>query len=91
MHRVMCYACSTPPFVEEQDYKIMRTKVTENGVLMPNTWLEGVDEVDIQHTPDMILIVPVQTHDPILDLGKQPILLDLEDAFSNHDQYFYHQ
>ena len=69
----------------------MRTKVTENGVLIPKMWLEGVGEVEIQHTPDMILIVPVQTHDPILNLGKQPSLLDVEDASINHDQYLYHQ
>ena len=69
----------------------MRTKVTENGVLIPKMWLEGIDEVDIEHTPDMILVVPVQTHDPILNLGKQPILLDVEDASLNHDQYLYNQ
>jgi hypothetical protein len=69
----------------------VRTKVTENGVLIPKAWLQGIDEVDIQHTPDMILVVPVQAHDPILNLGKQPILLDVEDASINHDQYLYNQ
>ena len=37
----------------------MRIKVTENGVLIPKMWLEGIDEVDIQQTPDMILVVSV--------------------------------
>jgi hypothetical protein len=69
----------------------MRIKVTENGVLIPKMWLEGIDEVDIQQTPDMILVVPVQEHDPILNLGKQPILLDVEDASINHDQYLYNR
>ena len=69
----------------------MRTKVTENGVLIPKMWLEGIDEVDIQQTPDMILVVPVQENDPILNLGKQPILLDVEDASINHDQYLYNR
>ncbi len=69
----------------------MRIKVTENGVLIPKMWLEGIDEVDIQQTPDMILIVPVQENDPILNLGKQPILLDVEDASINHDQYLYNR
>ena len=69
----------------------MRIKVTENGVLIPKMWLEGIDEVDIQQTPDMILVVPVQTNDPILNLGKQPILLDVEDASINHDQYLYNR
>ncbi|MBM3227162.1 MAG: hypothetical protein FJZ47_25630 [Candidatus Tectomicrobia bacterium] len=69
----------------------MRTKVTENGVLIPKAWLPGIDEVDIQHTPDMILVVPVQAHDPILNLGTPPIVLDVEDASSHHDQYLYNQ
>jgi len=67
----------------------MRTKVTENGVLIPKMWLEGIDEVDIQKTQNMIIIMPVQAEDPILNLGKQPILLDVEDASLNHDRYLY--
>ena len=69
----------------------MRIKVTENGVLIPKMWLEGIDEVDIQQTPDMIIVVPVQENDPTLNLGKQPILLDVEDASINHDQYLYNR
>ena len=69
----------------------MRTKVTENGVLIPKEWLEGIDEVDIQKTQNMIIVMPVQAEDPILNLGKQPILLDVEDASLNHDQYLYNQ
>jgi len=69
----------------------MRIKVTENGALIPKMWLEGIDEVDIQQTSDMILVVPVQANDPILNLGKQPILLDVEDASINHDQYLYNR
>ena len=67
----------------------MRTKVTENGVLIPKEWLEGIDEVDIQKTQNMIIVVPVQAENPILNLGKQPILLDVEDASLNHDRYLY--
>ena len=67
----------------------MRTKVTENGVLIPKEWLDGIDEVDIQQTQNMILVVPVRVDDPILNLGKQPILLDVEDASRNHDRYLY--
>ena len=69
----------------------MRTKVTENGVLIPKGWLEGIDEVDIQKTQDMIIVVPVQAEDPILNLGKRPILLEVEDASLNHDRYLYNQ
>jgi hypothetical protein len=69
----------------------MRTKVTENGVLIPKGWLEGVEEVDIQKTRNIIIVVPVQAEDPILNLGKQPILFDVEDASLNHDRYLYNQ
>jgi hypothetical protein len=67
----------------------MRTKVTENGILIPKAWLEGIDEVDIQQVQNIILVVPVQADDPILNLGKQPIRLDVEDASVNHDRYLY--
>ncbi len=69
----------------------MRTKVTENGVLIPKMWLEGIDEVDIQQTQNLIIVVSLQANDPILTLGKQPIRLDVEDASLNHDQYLYNQ
>jgi hypothetical protein len=69
--------------------RAMRTKVTENGVLIPKEWLEGIDEVDIQKAQNMILVVPVQAEDPILDLGKQPVVLEVEDASLNHDRYLY--
>ena len=54
-------------------------------------WLEGIDEVDIQKTQNMIIVVPVQAEDLILNLGKQPILLDMEDASPHHDRYLYNQ
>lgn len=67
----------------------MRTRVTENGVLIPKGWLEGVDEVEMHKEQNMIIVVPVQVDDPILDLGKQPIVLDVKDASLDHDRYLY--
>jgi hypothetical protein len=67
----------------------MRTKVTDNGVLIPKGWFEGIDEVEIQKTQNMIIVVPVQADAPILDLSKQPIVLDVEDASLHHDRYLY--
>jgi hypothetical protein len=67
----------------------MRTKVTENGVFIPKEWLEGIDEVDIQKTQNIIIVMAVQADGPILGLGKQPIRLDVEDASLNHDRYLY--
>ena len=33
----------------------MRTKVPEHGVLIPKTWLEGVDEVEIRKEQNVII------------------------------------
>ena len=67
----------------------MRTKVTKRGVLIPREWLEGIDEVEIRQAQNVIIVVPVPTGDPILDLGKQPVTLDVDDAAVNHDRYLY--
>ena len=46
-------------------------------------------EAEIHQEHNMILVVPVRTDDPILDLGKQPIILDVDDASLNHDRSLY--
>jgi virulence-associated protein VagC len=65
----------------------MRTKVTEAGVLIPKQWLEGIDEVEIRKEDQLIIIVPIRADDPILTLGTQPIIDDVDDASTNHDRY----
>jgi hypothetical protein len=45
--------------------------------------------VEIRKEQNMIVVVPVTADDPILGLGKQPITLDVDDAFVNHDRYLY--
>jgi hypothetical protein len=67
----------------------MRTKVTEHGVLIPKMLLEGVDEVDIRKERNVIIVMPVMADDPILDLGRQPVIIDVDDASANHDRYLY--
>ena len=67
----------------------MRTKVTEQGVLVPKTLLEGIEEVEIRRAQNVILLVPVRPADPIFDLGKHPITVDVDDASANHDRYLY--
>jgi hypothetical protein len=68
----------------------MRTKVTEQGLLIPKQWLEGVDEVEIRKEQNVLLIVPV-ADDPILQLGRQPIVCDVDDVSEHHDRYLYSQ
>jgi hypothetical protein len=67
----------------------MRTKVTEHGVLIPKNLLEGIDEVEIRKERNVIVVVPIMADDPILDLGRQPITIDVDDASANHDHYLY--
>jgi hypothetical protein len=67
----------------------MRTRVAEHGVLIPKLLLEGIDEVEIRKEQNVIIVVPVTANDPMLELGKQPITLDVDDASVNHDRYLY--
>ncbi len=67
----------------------MKSKVTEQGLLIPKRLLEGVDEVDIQKRGGVIVVAPVNPRDPVLNLGNEPITLDIEDGSENHDRYIY--
>jgi hypothetical protein len=62
----------------------MKVKVTEDGVLIPKNFLEGVTDVEIRKENGLILVVPL-ADDPILQLGSQPV--EDEDAVGNHDLY----
>lgn len=69
----------------------MRTEVTEEGLLIPKKFLEGIKEVEIRKENDLILIIPVPSEDPICQLGQNPITDDVTDASVNHDSYIYKQ
>lgn len=66
----------------------MKTKVTEQGVLVPKKFFKGIKEVEIRKENDLVVVAPI-TADPILKLGSNPVSDDLEDASENHDQYIY--
>ena len=65
----------------------MRAKVTEQGVLIPREWLEGIDEVELRQEENVIVVVPVTMDDPIFELGLHPVTVDVDDASVNHDRY----
>lgn len=67
----------------------MRTEVTDQGLLIPKRFLEGIQEVEIRKENGLILIVPVAPKDPILRLGQDPIDDDVTDASVAHDRYIY--
>jgi hypothetical protein len=49
----------------------MNLSVTEDGVLIPKHWLQGVDEVEVLRENHLILIIPKNTPKWILPLNKQ--------------------
>ena len=67
----------------------MRTKVSEQGIVIPKELLEGITEVDIHKHNGLIVVTPVGKEDPIYDIGKNPIKLGVTDASENLDKYIY--
>jgi virulence-associated protein VagC len=67
----------------------MKTKVSENGVLIPKDLLTGITEVDIRKQNGVIIVIPVGKDDPIYDIGKEPVVCGVSDASENLDKYLY--
>lgn len=67
----------------------MRTKVSEDGVVIPKELLEGITEVDIRKQNGLIVVMPVGKEDPLYDIGKNPVELGIPDASENLDKYIY--
>lgn len=63
--------------------------VTESGVTIPKKFLEGIEKVVVRKEKDIIVIVPLQKDDPIVQFGKHPITMGISDASKNHDDYIY--
>lgn len=55
--------------------------------MIPKQFLEGIQEVEIRQQNVLLLIVPILNDDPILQLGSEPILDNVDDASINHDRY----
>ena len=67
----------------------MKTKVSENGVLIPKDLLTGITEVDIRKQNGVIIVIPAGSDDPIYDIGKEPVTCGVPDASENLDKYLY--
>lgn len=65
----------------------MRTKVNENGVLIPKDLLPGITEVDIRKQNGVIMVIPAGKDDPVYDIGKDPVASGVSDASENLDKY----
>jgi hypothetical protein len=64
----------------------VRTKVSENGVIIPKELLEGITEVDIRKQNGVIIVVPAGTDVLSYDIGKEPIGRVASDASEHHDK-----
>ena len=69
----------------------MQVNVTEQGLLIPKEFLEGIRAVEIRRENDQIILIPTELDDPIWGLGSEPISLGITDAAENHDRYIYGQ
>jgi virulence-associated protein VagC len=67
----------------------VKAKVTEQGLLVPKELLEGFDEVEIRKEDHQLVIVPISSDDPILQLGTEPVVDGVDDASDKHDRYIY--
>lgn len=65
----------------------MQAEVTEQGVVVPKGWLQGVDKVKILREGDRIVLIPITQNDPVWDFGSNPVTTDVSDASENHDKY----
>lgn len=67
----------------------MKLEVTEQGVVIPKSLLEGVKQVHVRKESDRIVVVPVPFEDPILRIGKNPVKGGITDASVDLDKYIY--
>jgi hypothetical protein len=67
----------------------MIAKVNEKGLLLTPEMLCGASEVEIREEPGRIVIVLDPAKDPIFELGKNPVTIDVTDASVNLDKYIY--
>lgn len=67
----------------------MKIEVTEKGLIIPKSLLEGVKEVDVRKEQDCIVVIPVPLDDPIFRIGKNPVEGGVSDASVNLDHYLY--
>lgn len=67
----------------------MRAKVTKRGLVIPKDMLAGSEEVEIRKEDHRIVISLIVKTDPILNLGRHPVVCGVQDASEHHDSYLY--
>ncbi|MFQ3597561.1 MAG: hypothetical protein SNJ55_11185 [Chloroherpetonaceae bacterium] len=64
-------------------------KVQKTGLLIPKRFLKNADKVQVLEENGKIIITPILNNDAILNLGKRPIHMGIQDASTNLDRYLY--
>lgn len=68
----------------------MKLKVTDAGVVIPRDMLPDVEEVDVRMEDGVMILTPLQdAHDPLWEMGSDPVSCGLPDASENHDRFLY--
>lgn len=67
----------------------MKVKVTEQGVVIPKDFLEGVEEVEIRKENNIIFVIVTNKTDPIFEMGMNPVNCGISDASVNLYNYIY--
>ncbi|MFH1077058.1 MAG: hypothetical protein V1753_09570 [Pseudomonadota bacterium] len=67
----------------------MRIAVTDQGVVIPRDWFPDVEEVEVEKARDAVVVRHSLAHDPILELGKNPVDCSINDGSEHHDNYLY--
>lgn len=67
----------------------MKIKVTEQGVVIPKEFLEGVEEVEIRKANNLIVVITTTKSDPLFEMGMHPVKCGVSDASEQPDAYIY--
>ena len=67
----------------------MKIKVTEQGVVIPKEFLEGVQEVEIRKENNLIVVITTIKSDPIFEMGMNPVSSGVTDDSEQTDAYIY--
>jgi hypothetical protein len=67
----------------------MIAPINEQGLLIPKDMLGDAKEAEIHTERGRIVVVLDPKDDPIWNLGKNPVRIDVTDASTNLDKYLY--
>lgn len=67
----------------------MKTKVTEQGIVVPAEMLDGAKEVELRKEHGRVVVIPLMGDDPILSLGQDPVSCNVPDASEKPDRVLY--